>query len=111
MRGAAVEVALGEHFPLHGWDWLEGGFIHEGFDLFIPAIDIIKLKQMAHYSIHFSLLLPRFRLMRLDIFPFLVIYAVLAYFLYEHYEDPILNLYLRLTIIAACFLQSNAFFM
>lgn len=65
---------------------------------------------MAHYSIHFTLLLPRYRVMRLDILPFLVIYGLLGYFLYEHYEDPILNLYLRLSIIAACLLQCITIF-
>ena len=62
---------------------------------------------MTGYHIEFSLLLPRFKLLRLDIFPFLLTYVVLGYFLYEYYEDPNINLYLRLSIIATCFLQSN----
>lgn len=37
---------------------------------------------MKGYHIEFSLLLPRPKLLRLDIFPFLLAYAVLGYFLY-----------------------------
>jgi hypothetical protein len=60
---------------------------------------------MPNYSIDFKLLLPRAKLLRLDILPFLFIYAILGYLLYDFYDDPLLNLYLRLSIIASCFLQ------
>jgi hypothetical protein len=62
---------------------------------------------MANYSIEFKLLLPRAKLLRIDVLPFLFLYAILAYALYEYYDNAIYNLYLRLTIIATCFLQST----
>lgn len=63
---------------------------------------------MPNYSIHFQLLLPRAKLLRIDILPFLALYAALATALYQYYDDPNLNLYLRLAIIATAFLQSTS---
>lgn len=60
---------------------------------------------MSHYSIKFELLLPRALPLRLDVLPFVLIYSVLGYFLYENYEDENLNLYLRLAIIGTSFLH------
>jgi hypothetical protein len=59
------------------------------------------------YSISFALLVPRFKLLRLDVFPFIIIYALLGYLLYENYDDENLNLYFRLSIIGAAFLHCN----
>lgn len=63
---------------------------------------------MANYSIDFKLLLPRAKLLRIDVLPFLFLYAILATALYHYYDDAIYNLYLRLTIIATLFLQSTS---
>lgn len=65
---------------------------------------------MTKYSIGFKLLLPRWKIFRLDVLPFIIIYGLLGYYLYELYDHPILNLYLRLAIIGACFLQSRNFY-
>ena len=62
---------------------------------------------MSAYSIDFKLLLPRYLLFRGDVLPFIIIYGALGYFLYEHYDDEILNLYFRLAIIGAAFLHCN----
>lgn len=62
---------------------------------------------MANYSIDFKLLLPRAKLLRIDVLPFLFLYAILGTALYHYYDDAIYNLYLRLTIIATLFLQST----
>lgn len=63
---------------------------------------------MNSYAIDFQLLLPRPLALRLDILPFLLIYALLLALLYHHFDDPDLNLYLRLSIIAAAFIHCTA---
>ena len=60
------------------------------------------------YSIQFKLIVPRFVLFRIDLFPFLAIYTVLFYFLYENWDDPNLNLYFRLAIIGSAFLHCKS---
>jgi len=57
------------------------------------------------YSISFALLVPRFKLLRLDVFPFILIYGLLGYLLHENYDDESLNLYFRLAIIGAAFIH------
>lgn len=57
------------------------------------------------YSINFQLLVPRLKLLRYDVLPFLIIYAILGYILHENYDDENLNLYFRLAIIGTAFLH------
>lgn len=57
------------------------------------------------YSISFDLLLPRLTLLRLDIFPYLILYAILAHQLYENFQDENMNLYIRLSFIGVGFLH------
>jgi hypothetical protein len=63
---------------------------------------------MEHYFIAFTLLLPRPKILRLDILPFAILYLILGYYFYVYYDDPDISLYLKLTIIAICFIQCIA---
>lgn len=65
---------------------------------------------MVNYSIDFKLLLPRAKLLRIDVLPFLFLYTILGTALYHYYDHTIYNLYLRLTIIGILFLQSTLLF-
>lgn len=41
MRGPTVEVTLGEDLSLHGWNRLEGSFIHRAVSISLYEISIL----------------------------------------------------------------------
>lgn len=60
------------------------------------------------YSISFALLVPKWKILRGDVLPFVVIYTILGYVFWAYEEDDDMNLYIRLTAIAAGFVHCNA---
>lgn len=60
---------------------------------------------MDEYQIHFNLLVPRWLLFRLDVFPFLLVYSALFYGFYYLEDTGNTYIYLRLSLIAIAFLN------
>lgn len=83
LGSAAAEIVLGLDLAFLRVAALVGGFIHILFYYIVNKASEL----MSHYSINFQLLLPKPLLLRLDLFPFLLAYSIIGYFLYEYYDD------------------------
>lgn len=63
------------------------------------------------YEIRFDLLVPKFVLLRYDVFPYILAYVALfyAYFNIEESDESNLSIYLRLALIGVGFLNCKCF--